>query len=264
MADRLSVWMDRCKRDRCWVNINIFIVYTKIKININHSAIDSGASQEEFHGCCMWREGLIHHYLHIYVLLTFYHASLLLCNIMVKNSWEIIKNIFNDIPSLWGLAISQWSGMFHNLNTIVSDYLGRLFFLLSLLIPAIVDSHIGESSLPTCYFPKQREGTTRPSSRQAHVTCDLLFWKIPQLSAKPQQKKKNDIRESKSPGTKTPLPVHLGTSGPGQSILGTEIKALVTVWPLVHLLSERPKLHVAFAEESGQSLDFKSMGHETC
>lgn len=109
---------------------------------------------------------------------------------MVKNSWEIIKNIFNDIPSSWGLAISQWSGMFHNLNTIVSDYLSRLFFLLSLLISAIVDSHIGESSLPTCYFPKQREGTTRPSSRQAHVTCDLLFWKIPQLSAKPQQRRK--------------------------------------------------------------------------
>lgn len=109
---------------------------------------------------------------------------------MVKNSWEIIKNIFNDIPSLWGLAISQWSGMFHNLNTIVSDYLGRLFFLLSLLISAIVDSHIGESSLTTCYFPKQREGTTRPSSHQAHVTCDLLFWKIPQLSAKPQQRRK--------------------------------------------------------------------------
>lgn len=154
---------------------------------------------------------------------------------MVKNSWEIIKNIFNDIPSLWGLAISQWSGMFHNLNTIVSDYLGRLFFLLSLLISAIVDSHIGESSLPTCYFPKQREGTTRPSSRQAHVTCDLLFWKIPQLSAKPQQRrKKMTLGSPKVQEQRPPLPVHLGTSGPGQSILGTEIKALVTVWPLVH------------------------------
>lgn len=100
-------------------------------------------------------------------------------------------NIFNDTPSSWGLAIPQWSGMLHNPNTIVSDYLGRLFFsLLSLLISAIVGSHIGESSLPTCYFPKQREGTTRPSSCQAHVTCDLLFWKLPQLSAKPQQRRK--------------------------------------------------------------------------
>lgn len=62
-----------------------------------------------------------------------------------------------------------------------------------------------------------------------------------------------------------PLPVHLGTSRPGQSILGTEIKALATVWPLVHLQSsEMPKLHVAMLKKSGQSLDFKSMGHETC
>lgn len=37
-------------------------------------------------------------------------------------------NIFNDTPSSWGLAIPQWSGMLHNPNTIVSDYLGRLFF----------------------------------------------------------------------------------------------------------------------------------------
>lgn len=96
-------------------------------------------------------------------------------------------NIFNDTPSSWGLAIPQWSGMLHNLNTIVSDYLGRLFFPFKF---AVVGSHIGESSLPTCYFPKQREGTTRPSSCQAHVACDLLFWKLPQLSAKPQQRRK--------------------------------------------------------------------------
>lgn len=154
--------------------------------------------------------------------------------------------------------------MFHNLNTIVSDYLGRLFFLLSLLISAIVDSHTGESSLPTCYFPKQREGTTRPSSRQAHVTCDLLFWKIPQLSAKPQQRRKKKTLGSPKVQEQRPPPSPSGYIRARSEHPGTEIKALVTVWPLVHLLSERPKLHVAFAEESGQSLDFKSMGHETC
>lgn len=89
-----------------------------------------------------------------------------------------------------------------------------------------------------------------------HVTCS--FGNYPNSVPSHSKGGKNDIRESKSPGTKTPLPVHLGTSGSGQSILGTEIKALATVWPLVHLQSsERPKLHVALLEKSGQSLDFR-------
>lgn len=105
---------------------------------------------------------------------------------MIKSSEEIIMNIFNGTSS-WGLAISQPSKMLHNHNTIFSNCLGRL---LSLVISAIVDTHADESSRLTCHFSKQREGTTGPSSRQAHVTCDLLIWKIPQLSAKPQQMRK--------------------------------------------------------------------------
>lgn len=127
------------------------------------------------------------HYVNFHMLITFYHVSLLLCNIMIKSSEEIIMNIFNGTSS-WGLAISQLSKMLHNHNTIFSNCLGRL---LSLVISAIVDTHADESSRLTCHFSKQREGTTGPSSRQAHVTCDLLVWKIPpaQCQATANEKK---------------------------------------------------------------------------
>lgn len=57
-------------------------------------------SQGELQDYCMCGEGLPDHYIHFHLLLTFYHVSLLCCNVTIKTSEEIIANIFNDTPFL--------------------------------------------------------------------------------------------------------------------------------------------------------------------